>query len=192
MPASSSQPAVRERRNATPEYSGGKSSGRKVPSAAVTAYRSNKTLILTAPAVAIMCGLIVFLLLSYGSRDLPHSKVRPAVRSEAQQPAEVSAMPAPVSTPVESVAAPVETASFQLRRSRRYTDIAGLRCRVVRIDPHETSCDLLVRKDRKPSVRLRAYLDRPLELPSPDGAARMLLIDTITKTQVAGSVETTH
>ncbi len=192
MPASSSQPAVRERRNATPEDSGGKSSGRKVPSAAVTAYRSNKTLILTAPAVAILCGLIVFLLLSYGSRDLPHSKVRPAVRSEAQQPAEVSAMPAPVSTPVESVAAPVETASFQLRRSRRYTDIAGLRCRVVRIDPHETSCDLLVRKDRKPSVRLRAYLDRPLELPSPDGAARMLLIDTITKTQVAGSVETTH
>ena len=189
MPASSPRPAIRESRGTVLREFG------RTDPAAVTPPQRNNSLVLTmVPGVAILCGLIVFLLLSYSGGTLPHATVRPTLRTSSGQAVSIPETIAPAAAEEKSVEnTPAAVTPIKLHRSRKYTRIARLRMRLVRIGPHRKWCDLLIHEDRKHLVQVRAEIGKAVDLSlnggSPDSPVERLRIDRITKTAVEGVIE---
>lgn len=136
-------------------------------------------LIRVAPVLTVICGLAVFLVLSWRERVLPEA----AVRQVAATPAPVVAAPPP-----PALQQHVERQSLRLKRSRRFTEMNGLSVRLVNTKARNRRCDIDVRTGSAGYRRLRVHAGERAEVPGTSGQLA-IQVDAISAGQVRGSVE---
>lgn len=141
--------------------------------------RKRSLLAALAPALTVLCGVVVFFFLSGRERVLPHAAVKHFI-----EPQPVAAALTPVPAPVPHV----ETSALRLQKSRKFTDMSGVSFRLVRTNVKKRFCDLDVRTGRNGYRRIRMHAGQQTDLPGSAGRLKLSL-NAVSAASATGTLE---